>query len=219
MFRKISFALLTYVTSVGVANATTWDLAKDFNLSANPSGAWSYGYKVGKNFKLYGSTYTLASGGYSGDRGAAIYWGGPQQSGSVFLPHIAFFVGQAGYDVNLAGAIKEKSGGVTFHPGDGASSVARWTAPADGAYNVQATFTNADVKQGATTLVSVNKNVENLFSNLLSGLTGLRHYATSDSGIALKKGDVLEFVVDPNGALGYDATGVDAVIKNVDARK
>lgn len=225
MFRKLSLVFLTCIGSSGLAHASTWDLAKDFSLTENPNGAWSYGYKSAANgpFKLFASTYSMTLAGYSGDRGASVYWGAQKQSDGVYLPQMALFIGQEGFDVTLlaggAQKMKQKAGGVVCHPADGVSCVTRWTAPVAGTYHIQATFTNADYVSGSTTRVTVNKNAESLFSAGMSGLAGLKHFATPDAGIALNKGDLIEFVVDPSGNYSFDSTGMDATIKNINVRR
>lgn len=97
----------------GQAVPVTHDVAKDYSISANPNGPWSYGYEMtgGTSFIPYTATdmtYWLAwVGDLAGDRTPVIVKNDRSSS------HLGVAPGQ-----------------VALHPGpSGQPSIARWTAP------------------------------------------------------------------------------------------
>lgn len=228
MLKKFGIVMAS-LAATSIASASTWDLARDFSITNNPNGAWTYGWStaVGGTVTPYKANYTdVTNGGYYGDRGAFTYWGGPTRlSNNAYVPEVGYFYGQPGYDVTMCGiapnycpAFKQKVGGIMMHPYLGQQAVVRWKAPIAGTYFIAAIFYNLDIQGGATTIVSVVKSGTVIYQQKMSGNTGLKHYAAPETGIALTAGATIDFVVDCNGNYGNDSTGVDAIIKNIDPK-
>lgn len=223
-----AFALAAglFLASSGLASATTWDLGADFDLNKNPNGQWTYGYSSTIGGAITPFTYVRNLTAQPADVGAFVYWAGNTFVSSPYgdtIPFVGVMLGPLAREVTTKGganlttpAIKQRAGKVVMHSYLGKQAVVRWTAQTAGTYHINATFSNADYQAGATVNVSVMKSGAALYQSTMSGKTGLKHFATPDSGVALVAGDKVDFVVDANGNYGYDSTALDVIIKNVD---
>lgn len=227
--KSATLALALSMLAATAANASTWDLARDFSATANPNGAWTLGYSGagGTTFMPFMKSYPLsAANRYYGDKGSIVYWSTPQwPTGSLEASSIGMVYGQPSADVTLfelppttrAGIpiVRQKSGGVVVHPGSAFQSVARWKAPVTGAFYIHAIATNADSIVGASITITVLKNGIAQYTSTMSGLTGLKVYRTAETGISLNAGDVIDVAIGSNGSNLYDSTGLDVMIKAV----
>jgi len=104
-------------------------------------------------------------------------------------------------------------GQVALHPGPGGEySVARWTAPAAGDYNVAATFSGLSTTGPATTDVHILHNGKPLLDALLN-INGSPNSAQHQSTIAVARGDTIDFAVGSgNGNYASDSTALAATI-------
>jgi len=91
--------------------------------------------------------------------------------------------------------------------------VIRWTAPRSRTYEIKVSFFSADIAQGATTDVHIQRNHVSLFDGEVTGIGSVQNYSTPRLGIALNAADVIDFVIGPNGHFEFDSTGIDAVIE------
>jgi hypothetical protein len=220
------FVLLMYPVH---SFASAWILADDYSMSANPNGRWSYGVSLvpGQDFTRFTAAQPQPR---EIDGGVCAGWVGTSFSGAEYFPLIHKCYGDSGRNALAIGyppegpriVIKQRNGGVYFHPaeGDGGYAVARWTAPASTRYVIWVSFYSADHYQGATTDIMVLKNGSPLAEGSVSGLAGSKMYVSPDRGIWLEAGDVIDIAVG-NGGNGYggDATGVDAVIRTLGVRR
>jgi hypothetical protein len=183
------------------AQTTSWDAAVDFSASANPTGAWSYGWSAGR-----GSAFNLST--VAGMAGGLNAW---RYSSSQLEP-VVFYNG-APTTVTAFGTSPIPAGSLAFHPGpSGQNAVVRWTAPSAGSYNVVATFTGRDQVGPTSTDVAVLSNGGQLWAGAVSG-----YLATQDFTAGLLKlnaGDTIDFTVGygSDGSYYYDMTGLSARI-------
>ena len=115
-------------------------------------------------------------------------------------------------DVPLSGlGITWQPKQLAFHPGPkGEFSVARWTVPETGEYQIDAIFTS--IAQAATTDVHVLRNGQTLHQGLIN-LNGAGSESAYAGKQALAAGDQLDFVVGMgNGFYGADTTALAACI-------
>jgi len=104
-------------------------------------------------------------------------------------------------------------GQLALHPGPkGEYSVARWTAPADGAYQVAATFTG--IAQAATTDVHVLHNGQPLYDGFIN-VEGQGNESSCAATLQAQAGDPVDFVIGfGNGHYGGDTTALAATLQS-----
>ena len=182
---------------------TVWDLATDFSTTTNPNGPWSYGYGY------YGATSFTAlpqSNDILGFSGLNGWW---LPTPPIYLPVLAKNTTAAAMD--FYGSIVP-AGGILAYPGDpGISDIvmARWTAPATGVYNIDASWTRLDPASTATSEAHIYKNLGTVVVPLYSATTTVgnpSYYYGAD--IPLVAGDTLDFMVY-TGADGPATDGID----------
>ena len=198
--------ILVSLSSVGKAQAQTYNAADDFSHAINPNGAWSYGFSS----SLGGFTPYTGSGIFLGNATLPAWLGAAP--GNVALdPWVTKNVSntmQTGLGLQLA------PGDLAFHPGpQGQYSIVRWTAPTAGDFSVGGLFESGDRFVGSTVDVHVLENGSSLLSTNLVGPLGTQ---TSPFSFlrTLNIGDTIDFAVGfgPNSNFGSDSTVLDATI-------
>ena len=212
-----AFVALVVVIAIGLEpaspahTATTFSLAGDFSPTANPNDPWSYGFRpLGGAFTLYDHPFN--------DNGLDAW--GHSVVQSLLAPSIA----HNGTDHPITGSsvipnvgVTWAPGQLTMHPGQqGQQSVARFTVPAAGDYQIDVTFSVADLPGGGgttTTDVHVFKNSVSLFDGDVSGYVSANDSEHFSAIQTLAAGDIIEFAVGfGNGNFYFDNTFVDATI-------
>ncbi|MEX0711954.1 MAG: ELWxxDGT repeat protein, partial [Pirellulales bacterium] len=168
---------------------SVYSFRDDFSTTANPAGPWSYGFldPVG-DFQLHPDGSLHAGGQFK--------WHGPGVPDALGFGLPAVF-------------------SMLVHPGsNGEKSAVRWTAPADGLYEIEVAFSDAD---NATTDVAVLHQSQVLSSGFvnLNGQVDVTSFSLTQFVFA---GQTIDFVVG-DGGNGYisDSTGLDATITLVTA--
>jgi len=180
---------------LGQGNVTTdasqhFSAARNFSLTSNPNGAWSYGYTFGLNgpFNLYtvsGSTY------FSGEQG----WFGPISSD--WGPGFPLVVADPSGTPSV----------LDMGPGPSSDTVVQWTAPSVGRWDVVGQFFGT----GQTTAdVHVLRNNHSILNSALNGSDIVQFFRVVSPG----KGGTVDFAAGPgpNGDNGADPTGFEATI-------
>lgn len=109
-------------------------------------------------------------------------------------------------DPKLGWAMLNANGG---HAGDGFVVVRRWTSPGDGSVVITGKLDhNAEQGDGVCGRVVVKGEGE-----LASYVVHKRQADTNLTGVAVKKGDTIDFVIDRRGSIEYDAFGWPVSIK------
>ena len=180
-----------------VAHATTWDLATQFT-SGNYSGsAWTYGWEAANGLNGTLTSYDTLR---TSESGIKYLWYDFHHRSGDYTPAVGKNTGAT----TINGVAP---GEVVLHPGwDGSFSVARWTAPTSGTFDVNGAFGVGDL--GAmSNYISVNRktSIESL-SNL-----GRLDFTFSRQ---LSAGDTIDFIVGVplGGSNGYGSTPLAATI-------
>jgi len=121
--------LLALLGIASAAAAQTYDARTDFSFSHNPNGVWTYGWStdLAGQLNLYGDPFTV--------NGGLEFWGDDSIE-ELNDPHV-------GYSALDALNSHIPAHALVIHPGPGNQfSHCVWTAPAAGAYNIQASFTS-----------------------------------------------------------------------------
>lgn len=198
--KNIFYHSATDYTYVGFRRTRTYDVAKEFSLSSNPNGVWTYGSAAGlgkapTNFSKH-ATAPLESGAQ-----AVSYWNTGASSWDAY--HGAF--------ANLTAAAVTVSAGLVLDPGmlvlhpanNGAYAVARFTAPEEGSYQVDAMFKAIDAQAKKTDAAVLVNLVAICRQDPMTKMS----MSCNKSDIMLKRGDTVDFVVGNGG----DGFGDDAV--------
>ena len=151
------------------------------------------------------STAYTASNGFSSTQGLN-QWYHMEGSGGVYTNLTNYDSGsQLWRDPNTYPFV----GGNSFHPGTSASAVKKWVAPQNGSVDISGVIY-------AVSASSVGVNVQILKNNILlwSGLVTSSGNVTPTgvTGIPMKAGDAIYFVVSNNGSINYDYTQWDPTV-------
>ncbi|PKY51945.1 hypothetical protein RhiirA4_469282 [Rhizophagus irregularis] len=187
-----------------------WSLSSDFSLIHNPSSVWSYGSKpVGHHISGTFSLFTHL------DRepsvGDIVAWFGGD---SVwYTKWLGVYYNTRPTAINLkepaGNIIAFTANGVGMHPGnDGRFSVVRFTAPTDGNYALDVTFTHIHN-------CSSNTGVYIVYNNLIE-LAGVGDSKSLFKSIdAVKSNESIDFIV----GVGLDNIfNCDLILSRVDVR-
>jgi hypothetical protein len=200
---------MTRLAAVAVCAAALWsasvahaaDYAGDFSITnGNPNGQWTYGYATSltPGYALVPYTATGSSSGYES-------WLG--NIGGDGTPVVSHNTNASTFN---SGSVSVPAGAAALHPGPGNQlSVARFTAPAAGTYDLAATFTGYDIV-GTSTDVHILHNGTSLFSSSVLGYLATASHAQP---LTLAAGDTVDFAVGTfNGSYAFDTTGLAASV-------
>jgi RHS repeat-associated protein len=180
-----------------------FNVADGFSPTANPSGAWTFGWESARGAAF--TPYT-AAGQLSGLPGW--FRNNPATTGAPGYYPLAVF-NNTGVP-STVGTATLSDGALLLHPGpNGENSVVRWTAPKAGAFLVQGQFVGLD---STTSDVAVLLNSS---TTLLNGNINGHSFGVPFTFVKnLNAGDTLDFTVgfgNDNNFSG-DSTGLNVVI-------
>lgn len=180
---------------VADAAGVSADLALDFSNTANPNGAWTFGYTMGSP---------------EGDAGALIPFTTPKESAGVHLwfdpTHVNLDAPSVYHNASNVEVNGVAPGEVALHPGSVQEyAIARWTAPFAGKVAVKVQFKEGD--QGDTNGLLLHNGVVLVTEDSTST------NAVHDVQVTLAKGDTLDVAVGNKGDFNYDSTPVIFSIK------
>jgi hypothetical protein len=187
--------------SAPAAKKTVYNAANDFSIANNPNGVWSYGYeaKIGSAFVLYKANKVVRAPGLDA-------WTDSSLGTDPCVIH-----NRTNSPITFT-TVTEPANALSFHPGSGGQfGIIRWTAPADGSYQIKVTFTGFDFNGPTTTDVHVLHNSAAIFNGIVSAY---KSGPSFDGNISTLKGDTIDFVVGVGENKSYwnDTTGIDATI-------
>jgi hypothetical protein len=194
--RTSLLACLAFASSAASAH----DVAKDFNLTANPNGVWTYGSApgIGKAPTLFSKH---ATGPLEPGAGAVSYWNTGAASWDAYH---GVFANQTTAPVTVSAGLVVAPGVLVLHPSNrGDFAVARFTVPADGTYDISAVFQAIDAqakKTDAAVLLDLKPVCE-------QRATAKLKLTCDKKAMSLRKGQTLDFVVGNGG----DGFGDDSV--------
>jgi RHS repeat-associated protein len=193
-----------------------FDAAADFSPTANPNAPWSYGFiPVGG---LYTDFVLYDLGGPAPDVPGLDAWRRTAGSSDPRVPVVAHNGGLS--TLYAYGDLVFPPGEMHLHPGpEGQQSVVRFSAPFDGSFQIDVTFSLGDpVGSGGTTTTDVHvaKNGVPLFDGDVNGYVDpndSEHYSGMQT---LAAGDIIDFTVGfGDGNYYCDTTFLDATISAV----
>ena len=197
-------ALPAQTLSPGPAPARVqYDAVKDFSITANPNGVWTYGWTSSLGSPL--TPYTVSD---------TSFIAGLSQWLADRTPSANPRVSHNDTGVIICPAYCVPPNDLLLHPGpNGEYTVVRWTAPSSGTIVIQGVFEGLDY--GAPTSTDVHV-LHNSSHSLLRGPINSYRQPLAFSGILLRvaAGDTIDFAVGfgSNGNYNGDSTGIRFVI-------
>ncbi len=196
-----SSALILLYPQAGLAQAqptADYDAARDFSISSNPNGVWSYGWlaSLGSPLNLYTVTDSTTFSGLSAwlETGMTMY--APPLVGhndtQATLCYLSFCVPPA-Y--------------LQLHPGvNNEVSVVRWTAPTSGTFFLEGAARGLDLYTSTSFLALLNSE-QRLFSATIIDRDPPHYFHRT---LTVSAGDTVDFVVNfgHNGSYFNDSTGI-----------
>lgn len=182
---------------------------RDYVMGKNANGVWEYGFGT-----LGGDWNRLEK---NSARGTGEFWNGNESWKGVYY-------NPGATDMVMSGGFVVKQGMFVMHPGNNADQLSkvRFTAPADGSYSVDVTwtsiddaakkswvwvFTNAVAAEGTVYAVAPAGYKE----LLTQGITGFNKSVNFKTTIEMKKGEILEFEIG-NGGDGYSDDALEMML-------
>ncbi len=194
-----------------------WDVLRDFSGTYNPNGPWSYGQGSGWGFSTLPVASTWPANQPPGCPANTITgWdnGGPGPQFGGGYPGISYV--KTGQSISVwGGAVVVPGDKVTMFPNLGNPAAVRWTAPLDGTYTIDASFTALE-RGGTVAGVALRTSIFGMEDYWTSPLEGVQvtesvHWAD----VSLTAGDSLFFELNDGGdsKLAGDNCGLQASIK------
>ena len=186
-----------------------YDLNCSFSLTANPAGAWQYGFAAAD-----GAFHLSVRADTSNPVGL---W---HPDARTYYPYVAWNSSAlARVDATDSWAVRPREVAMEAAPG-GAEALVRFTAPLAGTWRIEATFEGIHFRH-STTDVHVRHGAAALFDAQIDGyggtpafhpVDGTRPSATFTSEVSLQQGDAVSFAVGvgADGANANDTTGLMA---------
>jgi hypothetical protein len=187
-----------------VVQAASFDAAKDFSAIDNPNGVWSYGFKRSPTSAEFEPFTDLIH-----REGNMDFWVPPDLGTEPTVGHNPLDIAELacpGCD------FVADPGQLWLHPGrNNELAILRWSAPAAGAYSVQASFTGLGRISTVTTLLFLNS-----IEIAGSPLNGISANVFLNQVITVSKGDTLDIAVDqgPDNFFN-DTTGINVLITEI----
>ena len=191
------------------ATPRSFDAVANFSSTANTSSStWSYRYKDGLTRD---GTYTVISSYGPAGPGAWVPTNPGAWSVGGFVPAIG--VNRTAADATYEGSnLTWPKGTMLVHPGANQLVVLSWLSPSGGTAIIEFSFTDLDATCGNGIAWFVERN--DAGATLASGSipSGGGSDSRSLSGVSVRAGDRINFVVDPNSDYLCDSTKLTATI-------
>jgi hypothetical protein len=177
------------------------DAAAQFSQTANPNGAWTYGWCPNStglvDFTPFDHTAPLPGYETSGVIGWCGSWGGTGWTDPNINKNTSNNVVQA-YGITWQPQMLALGGLADY------SAVLRWTCPEDGSYDINATFTGVQNNLGTIWLVAKNIDDSNWLMEYVSdGSVG--QTASYSDQLTLVAGDKIDFISDGQQHTAFSA--------------
>jgi hypothetical protein len=197
---------ITLTGSERVPNGNVFNIGDDFSMLSNPHEAWAYGGISNDG------TFTPFSTPFSSpdDNGVMVdLWYEPSTGSAIFHNQNDITV------ISNGGEGVHPPNSVWFHPPLGVDerwAAVRFVVPQQGRYSIAATFTKVLHTLGNDVELRIQRNGDDLFSDILSaGEAPLAYTATE----RLEEGDVIYFLIGDTG----DGTFGDATVFDITLRR
>ncbi len=193
------------------SGVTEYNAVNEFSLvQGGTSGVWRYGFTSAGNVNDF-NDYTLNNPAEPCGAGLLQRW---FRAGEPFsLPSIWHV---AGNEKLVCFGTEYPADMLNLHPSDsGLRSVLRWTAPADGTYQMSGVFRGLDANSGPTADVRIVKNGGAMTEQILFNgtIVGFNSQQAFNQTVTVAAGDTLDFSVG-NGGNGeeFDMVGLALTI-------
>jgi hypothetical protein len=212
VLQKSFFAALIFLLTSTVAWSQTYDAARDFSPSENPTGPWSYGFKktplgAMDDFQLYD---------VPSNRGGELdFWFSSALGEDPSVGHNPF--AEPKFACPLCD-FTAYPGQLFFHPGkQGELSIVRWTAPRGGLYDVNVSATGL----GASSTIGLYIFAYTQDKVILDPLEGRGQSTEFSDHLYVKPGASIDVGVDfgSNHFFGSDATGLTFTLDPIHAAR
>ena len=180
------------------APAADYDAVRDFSITSNPNGVWSYGWllSVGSSLNLYTVTDTTTFPGLSA-------W--LETGMTMYNPP---FVGHNDTDTTFCyRSFCVPPGYLHLHPGvNDELSVVRWTAPTSGTFQLQGAVRGLD-DITSTNFLAILNSERHLFT---ATVTNRNPPVFFHRTLTVSAGDTIDFIVEfgRDGNYFNDSTGI-----------
>ncbi|CAG8720090.1 19085_t:CDS:1, partial [Dentiscutata erythropus] len=173
--------------------ASAWSLSTDFSI-INSYSVWSYGYKP-PGYQVTGSFVLFTYLSLDPKGSGIIIWSPNEYEHPIlsFNPNPTTTILDAG-----SSKIIYPGHGINMHPScDGKFSVARFTAPTDGNYNLSVMLIHIDDHANFTHTGGyiVYNNSLTLWEADLFGIGDFKSYKSTKSGITVRTNETIDFIV------------------------
>ncbi|RHZ57904.1 hypothetical protein Glove_382g42 [Diversispora epigaea] len=193
---------------------TTWSLSSDFYLINNSSSAWFYGSKPA-GFHVTGNFSLFTHIDPDPDNYGIVAWFGDDTAwyttwlGVYYNTKPTAVILKDPWNFTVAFAANS----VAMHPGsDGRFSVVRFTAPKDGNYSLDVTFTRVHSCASKSGAYIVYNNMT-LWEISLFGIGDSKSFKSDDGGVSVRKNEHIDFIV----GIGQDIIfNCDSTLARVD---
>lgn len=178
--------------------AADYDAVRDFSITSNPNGVWSYGWQssLGSPLNLYTVTDSTTFPGLSA-------W--LETGMTMYAPP---FVGHNDTQGTVCyRAFCVPRGYLHIHPGaNNELSVVRWTAPTSGTFFLQGAVRGLDAITSTNFLAILNSERHLFGTTVTNFMSPVSFHRT----LTVSAGDTIDFVVDfgNNGSYFNDSTGI-----------
>ena len=196
----------------------SWEIAGQFNATANPFEVWSYGYKDAADctgpFVAFANTVSRS---WSGQ--ALQGWRrGPNGDDTASLPEVMQTTPST-----MISPLALSPKGLTMHPGqEGQCAVVRFTVPEKGKYRLTGRFWAQNNSAGGTNTDTMIVRTPHGSSGFVVLDTGnvIRPGTPSNNSfhismVQLNTGDTLDFMVGAHGSFISDSTGLHGYIERI----
>jgi hypothetical protein len=180
---------------------TIYDAVKDFSISSNPNGAWSYLYDPGTGPQLL--TQTAVNYGATGVDAWLNGLSGAQAAGTM--------KNTTASTVTISGTVVLPPDLLNMDPVGNKSDITRWTAPSAGTWSISGLFQGVDTSQHSHTVEVLENSTTILLTPTTISTYG--QIVNISANVSLAKGDTIDFIV--NGATVFTdlGTGLSATIQ------
>jgi hypothetical protein len=214
-----------YAFAVTATAQTTWKLSKNLletnnQISFNQGSHTVWYFLQSKSFAHDPRTYQLLTAYYEPCVSDAASnwvdgmpcWQNPEVDVRGYrLPLVGI---NSTYAIQVVKNFPFPSRSVFMHPSISGLAIIGWRSPFSGLVNVSGFFSDLDPTGFNGVIWSVDRGSQTLATGTIAN--GGPAQTFSLTNIAVKSGQVLYFIVDPNGDYTSDSTGVDVIVTRVD---
>jgi hypothetical protein len=221
--RSVVLCMVIYAVAVTAAAQSTWKLSKNLletnnQISFNQGSNKVWYFLQSKSFAHDPRTYQFLSAYYEpcvSDSASHWVdgmpcWQNPEVVGGYRLPLVGI---NSTYAIQNVKNFPFPPRSVFVHPSSSGLAIIGWRSPFTGSVNVSGFFSDLDPTGFNGVIWSVDLGSQTLATGTIAN--GGPAQTFSLMNVSVKAGQVMYFIVDPDGDISSDATGVDVTITKV----